>query len=120
MCRTKTATLIYTPTPQSNPNLLLMGADNSLFWPQPDPNDPSVYPTIGACRAYFELESAAQAPDRIILNFNNNAPAITTDVENVRGQMEDVRCEKVLRDGVLYILRDGIVYDVLGRKISNH
>jgi hypothetical protein len=66
------------------------------------------------------LESAAQAPDRIILNFNNNAPAITTDVENVRGQMEDVRCEKVLRDGVLYILRDGIVYDVLGRKISNH
>ena len=50
----------------------------------------------------------------------DNAPAITTDVEIVGGQMEDVRCEKVLRDGVLYILRDGIVYDVLGRKISNH
>ena len=110
------------PFPQSNPNILLMGADNSLFWPQPDPNDPSVYPTIGACRAYFELESTAQAPDRIILNFNNNAPAITTDVEIVEGQKSKVkgRGEKVLRDGVLYILRDGIVYDVLGRKISNH
>ena len=120
------------PFPQSNPNILLMGADNSLFWPQPDPNDPSVYPTIGACRAYFELESAAQAPDRIILNFNNNAPAITTDVENVRGQMAECPPDgtggtasaeggtKVLIEDLLYILRDGIVYDVLGRKISNH
>ena len=104
--------------PQGNPNILLMGTDNTLFWPQPDPDDPSAYPTIGACRAYFELEGAAQAPERIVLNFNDNAPAITTSLEDVRGQMEDVRAEKVLRDGVLYILRGGVVYDVLGRVIQ--
>jgi hypothetical protein len=103
---------------QGNPNILLMGTDNTLFWPQPDPDDPSAYPTIGACRAYFELEGAAQAPERIVLNFNDNAPAITTNLEDVRGQKEDVRVEKVLKDGIMYIRRGGVVYDVLGRVIQ--
>ena len=105
------------PFTQSNPNILLMGANNTLFWPQPDPYDPSAYPTIGACRAYFELDGAAQAPERIVLNFNDNAPAIATELKEVRGLKDEVRCEKILRNGVLYILRGNTTYDLLGRLV---
>jgi len=105
------------PFTQSNPNILLMGADNTLFWPQPDPNDPSAYPTIGACRAYFELDGAAQAPERIVLNFNDNAPAIATDINSSFTNSSFTNCTKFLRNGVLYIRRDGATYDVLGRLV---
>jgi hypothetical protein len=90
-----------------------MGTDNTLFWPQPDPDDPSAYPTIGACRAYFELDGAQQAPERIVLNFNDENGA--TGIENLR---EDGKAVKFLENGILYILRDGVVYDTLGRVIQ--
>jgi hypothetical protein len=45
-----------------NRSILFVGGNNTLYWPKPahsDPNDensPMVYPTIGAQRAYFELD----------------------------------------------------------------
>jgi len=39
-------------------NILMMGGENKLYYPQPDlttdPDNPK-YPTIGACRAYFKI-----------------------------------------------------------------
>ena len=72
--------------------------------------------TIGSCCAYFELQDVSPAPTRVV--FNVNYHDIPTGLEDVRSLMEDVRCEKVLRDGQLYIRRGGVVYDVLGRKVQ--
>ena len=71
--------------------------------------------TIGSCCAYFELQNISPAPTRVV--FNVNYHDIPTGLEDVRGLMEDVRCEKVLRDGQLYIRRGGVVYDALGRVV---
>ncbi|MCR4919723.1 MAG: C10 family peptidase [Prevotella sp.] len=52
-------------------NTLLMGADNTLYYPQPDLTDPEApkYPSIGACRAYFELTDPTQLARAFVLNF---------------------------------------------------
>ena len=49
---------------------LLLGGDNKLYYPQPDLTDPDApkYPSIGACRAYFELSDGAAAR-AFVLNF---------------------------------------------------
>ena len=64
-------------------------------------------------RAWFSDTEIAPCPVELL-----EVHLFPTDVKDVRGQMEDVRAEKVLRDGVLYILRGGVVYDVLGRVIQ--
>ena len=42
-------------------NTLLLGGGNTLYYPQPDLTDPKApkYPTVGACRAFFEISNAA-------------------------------------------------------------
>ena len=42
-------------------NTLLLGGGNTLYYPQPDLTDPKdpKYPTVGACRAFFEISNAA-------------------------------------------------------------
>jgi hypothetical protein len=44
------------------------------------------------------------------------APRISTDSEQTDGQTVDV--QKFVRNGMLYILRDGILYDATGRKVE--
>ena len=53
-------------------NTLLLGDDNTLYYPQPDTSDPDdpKYPSIGACRAYFELIDAS-AVRAFVLNFGD-------------------------------------------------
>ena len=50
---------------------LLMGADNTLYYPQPDLTAPESqqYPSIGACRAYFELTGQNAGVRAFVLNF---------------------------------------------------
>lgn len=82
---------------------LFVGEDNKLHWP-----NVANY-KINTCRAYFHInESGASAPERIVLNYNgeNNA----TDLENIG---EDA-VEKFIRDGQIYIRRNGITYNALG------
>ena len=53
-------------------SVLLLGADNTLYYPQPDYTDTTdpKYSSIGACRAYFKMSSAA--PIRAFrLNFSD-------------------------------------------------
>ena len=87
---------------------LYLGENDNLYWPDADV-------TVHAFRAYFVVDlGASAAPElRIVTNLND-----ATGVAEVRGQMSDVRAEKFIENGVLYILRDGVVYDALGRIIK--
>ena len=51
---------IYQSFTAENKNVLLMGGNNTLYYPQPDLSDPGnpIYPYLGAFRAYFQLENS--------------------------------------------------------------
>ncbi|MBR3408130.1 MAG: hypothetical protein IKG86_04740 [Paludibacteraceae bacterium] len=44
------------------------------------------------------------------------SPAITTGVENVQG--DNVQSTKVIENGVLYIIRDGVRYNAQGQIVK--
>ena len=93
-----------------NKNLLFLGEDNTLFWPESTGN-------IKGFRAYFEVKGgAAQAAKRArIVKKTDNA----TGIGEVRSETTDVvRSEKVLRNGQLIIIRDGKEYDIFGRSVN--
>lgn len=74
--------------------------------------------TIGACRAYFQLVvDPSSAPSRIVTNLD--AHNTVTALENALPEAERVEeSMKLMINGHIYILRDGITYDALGRKIN--
>lgn len=69
-----------------------------------------------AGKAFFQT-AATQTPSDIHIEQENH---ITTDLQTVEDSKSKLqgRGEKFLRDGVLYFLYDGLLYDALGRKIS--
>ena len=82
---------------------LFVGEDNKLHWP-----NVANY-KINTCRAYFHInESGASAPERIVLNYNGE-----NNVTNLKNIGEDA-VEKFIRDGQIYIRRNGITYNALG------
>lgn len=96
----------YAPTELEggNKNLLFLGADNELFYPASTAN-------LKGFRAYFEVKGAAQNAAkraRIV-----QQPGTATDIEN---QMVNGKCEngKYIKDGQLFIIRDGKTYNILG------
>ena len=72
--------------------------------------------TIGACRAYFQLKGGlSSAPSRIVTNLD--AHNTVTALENALPEAERVEeSMKLMINGHIYILRDGITYDALGRR----
>ena len=65
--------------------------------------------SIGAGKAYLNLAGMSLAPDALRLDFEeNNATQLEALAEN-----ENV--VKFFQNGQLYILRDGITYDTMGR-----
>jgi hypothetical protein len=96
----------YAPTELEggNKNLLFLGADNELFWPASTGN-------LKGFRAYFEVKDAAQKAAkraRIV-----QQPGTATGIEN---QVVNGKCEngKFIKDGQLFIIRDGKTYNILG------
>ena len=84
--------------------ILLLGAENTLSWPNTTAN-------IKGMRAYFETTSAiAPVVRRARLGFEQTE--VATGVNNLS---TDSKVTKVVRDGQLYILRDGEEYTVLGQ-----
>jgi hypothetical protein len=83
-----------------------LGANNSLFYPQLE-GTTEAEQTINPFRAYFEAKSGNNAPARFVFG-----RPIATDVENV--QSDNVQCTKILRDGVLYIIRGEKTYNAQG------
>ena len=113
----------------ANHSVLLLGASNTLYYPQAES-------FLGACRAYFQLHGiTAEDPEpgapglRIVLNTDEENTA--TDLshgfadrsersgdKNSSNLSEPLEPAKFFRNGAIYILRDGIIYDALGRKVS--
>ena len=67
----------------------------------------------GAYTTTFEKGTTTEYGLRLI---SSKAPQITTGIGNV--QSEDVQCTKVLRDGVIYILRGNNTYSIDGQLLK--
>lgn len=91
-------------------NQRFVGPENYLYSPATNGT------TMKAFRCYFTIPNSsplAGAPGkRAKIVFG---PQATTDIENVQ---DNVQCTKVLRDGQLYIIRDGRTYDAQGQLIK--
>ena len=61
-----------------NTSILFLGANNTLYWPKPG-KDPvtgdDVYPSIGACRAYFQLHDPQASIRAFHLSFGDDSEA---------------------------------------------
>ena len=65
--------------------------------------------TNGAHKAYLKLPKTAGAPSRILFNEND-----VTNIENVEASEKAV---KFIENGKLYIQKDGVVYDAMGKTV---
>ena len=66
---------------------------------------------LAAHKAYMEVSGGAGAPKRLRFVFD-----AATDIESV--QDSEVSVQKVMRDGVILIERDGRLYDLNGRMVK--
>ena len=91
-----------------NKNTLFLGADNELFWPESTGN-------LNGFRAYFKIKgAAAQAAKRARISMGGK---IATGIENPSPALPSREGVKILRDGKLYLMYKGQMYDVQGRRI---
>ncbi len=90
-------------------NQRFVGPENYLYSPAANGT------TMKAFRCYFTIPN--NAPNNVISKRAKIVfgPQATTDIENVQ---DNVQCTKVLRDGQLYIIRDGRTYDAQGQLIK--
>ena len=102
---------VYSPTELQggNHNLLFLGAGNELFWPASTGD-------LKGFRAYFEVKGAAQkaAKRARIVKKEDTATGIGI-VESQKSKVESI---KVIRDGQLFILRDGKTYNAQGMRVE--
>lgn len=70
---------------------------------------------LQAHKAYIDLNGSgmAQAPKRMPFVFNGEQTA--TGVENVQG---NVQSTKVIENGVLYIIKNGVKYNAMGQEVK--
>ena len=98
----------------SHDDYLFLGSNNRLLWPNNDGT------SMRGFRAYFILHRdyipASHAPRgsnaRIVMRENT-----TTDVETVTGNPSPVT-EKVIENGVLYIIMNGVKYNAQGQVVK--
>ena len=99
---------------------LTAGDDTKLYLSDGDTlYYPSADMVIGACRAHFALSEGAQAPEHIVLRFAGDATDLSYPKSSFPSGEGWGEASKFLRDGRLLIRKDGILYDALGRKITN-
>ena len=95
----------------SNENHLFIGAENILYWPVDDTR-------LRGFRAHFRVPTNGPAaapkntPARIVM-FQETA----TGWEEIVNDAQPMT-KKIVRDGVIYIVRDGKLYSILGQKIQ--
>ena len=64
----------------------------------------------------YQVTNIAMSNQLITFDVNGGGNAITLDVENM--QNANVRIQKILKDGQVRIVRDGKIYDLMGRQIQ--
>ena len=56
--------------------------------------------------------------DRFTLEINIERSS-ATDIEGIEGgNLKDGNAHKFVRDGIMYILRDGVIYDAVGQRVK--
>ena len=91
---------------------LFLGASNKLYYSASDDNT-----SMKGFRAYFIVKSSEksalphQAPARFVIA----APKTPTAVENVQGEVQGT---KVLENGQLYIIKNGVKYNAQGQMVK--
>lgn len=89
-------------------NQMFVGPENYLYSPAEGGTD------MGAFRCYFEIPDSSPAPSRPArIVFGGQE---VTDIEAV--DAEGCKAQKMLKDGVLYIMRDGKLYNAQGLLIK--
>ena len=96
--------------PHGDANYLFLGANDNLYY-----SDGTDDTSMKGFRAYFIVDNVSgeaprQAPARLVI-----APKMPTAVENVQG---DVQSTKVIENGQLYIIKNGIKYNAQGQIIK--
>ena len=81
------------------------GANVGFYWM----NNTGAAFTNGAHKAYLKLPKTAGAPSRILFNEN--------DVTNIQNVEASERAVKFIENGKLYIQKDGVVYDAMGKTV---
>ena len=66
--------------------------------------------------AKFQVTNIVMSNKIIVFDVNGGGDPIRLDVESI--QTSDDSCQKVLKDGKLYIMHKGTMYDVMGRGVS--
>ena len=98
----------------NNQNYLFLVAGNQLNWPNADS-------PIKSFRAYFVIDGSNSGsapvrrgmPARIVEHYDT-----ATDAEAVSGQQSVVSCQKIIRDGQLIIIRNGVEYNAQGQLVK--
>lgn len=97
-------------TAPANAYVISTNAGVTMFNPIDPDADPAI--KIPAHKAYMIIAPAQGAPSAIrIIEGENNA----TDIKSIEGSEKAV---KFIENGKLYILREGVVYDVTGAKVK--
>ena len=98
---------IYRPTELAgdNHNLLFLGEDNTLFWPESTGN-------MKAFRAYFVVKGAAANAVQARIG---RAESQTTAIDNQKSHIDN---HKYMKDGQLLIERNGVIYNTQGQTIK--
>ncbi|MBQ7997168.1 MAG: leucine-rich repeat domain-containing protein [Paludibacteraceae bacterium] len=97
--------------PHGNADYLFLGANDNLYY-----SDDSDDTSMKGFRAYFVVNNASEtvtrhAPARLVI-----APKMPTAVENVQG--DNVQSTKVIENGQLYIIKNGVKYNAQGKVVK--
>ena len=102
-----------------------MGANNTLYWP-----DDATYGAeakMKGFRAYFYITpGGGPSPVSRYRNMpavwsicaEPNSPTSTDNVQGNNVQGNNVQCTKVMRDGQIYLIHKGIMYNIQGQRIE--
>lgn len=94
---------------------LFLGANNELYWPT-DGNDDSA--KMLGFRAYFQITQSGAASSPIRRGMPATLRIRNTATGNLTPTLSQGEGEKILRDGQLYLIFNGAMYDVRGQKIK--
>lgn len=98
---------IANSTDETNHSVIYLGAGNQLYYAA-DGAD------MKGFRAYFRKVGSSPAPTRRLVF--GRIKDQTTGVADVQGN--NVQCTKLLRDGQLVIVRDGVEYNAMGQMVK--
>ena len=90
-----------------NPNILFLVANNRLA------TATVTGPMLGN-RAYFELDNAQNLPKRSMISIVKSTPAGFEEIYNTY----QTEAYKMLYNGMIVIVRDGVMYDLMGTRIK--